>query len=74
MALQDRHRELSVREREVLPLMLKGHSNKAIGEIMNVQAGTIKKHRAAIYEKLLVQDLNGLISLFDGLEASAFPP
>lgn len=66
--LRARYAELSPKEKLVLPLMLLGHSNKSLGERLSIQAGTVKKHRASIYEKFLVDDLSDLITLFKGVE------
>jgi FixJ family two-component response regulator len=62
--------ELSPRERQVLQLILQGHSNKTLGEQLFIQAGTVKKHRAAIYQKFMVADLSGLLQLFHGIEGA----
>lgn len=64
--LRSRYAELSPKEKLVLPLILQGHTNKSLGECLVVQAGTVKKHRASIYEKFLVSDLSELIALFEG--------
>jgi FixJ family two-component response regulator len=68
--LRQHCRELSTRERDVLSLILQGYSNKALGEQLQIQAGTVKKHRAAIYEKFMVDDLSELLNLFEGIERS----
>lgn len=65
--LRSRHAELSPKEKLVLPLLLQGHSNKSLGECLSIQAGTVKKHRASIYEKFLVSELSQLIALFEGV-------
>ncbi|MFD8303578.1 response regulator [Streptomyces sp. NPDC059690] len=43
---------LTVREREVLELMAQGRSNASIGRRLEVSAGTVEKHVAAIFGKL----------------------
>lgn len=55
---------LSERERDVLWVLLKGHTNRSAAKVLALQADTVKKHRAAIYQKLLVEDLSGLLALF----------
>lgn len=60
---------LSQREKEVLPFLLRGMSNKQIGEAMGVQAGTIKKYRASVFEKMGVEATDQLIALCQGLES-----
>jgi len=54
---------LSSREKEVLPLILSGHANKSIAQILNVLPDTVKKYRAQIMEKMQVQNLPELITL-----------
>ncbi|MFE7854763.1 response regulator [Streptomyces sp. NPDC057403] len=52
---------LTAREREVLELMAQGSSNAAIGRRLEVSAGTVEKHVAAIFGKLglpVSQDAN----------------
>ncbi|WP_173512092.1 helix-turn-helix transcriptional regulator [Sinorhizobium psoraleae] len=44
--------ELSTRERELVDLILKGHPNATIATKLGIAAGTVKNHRARIYEKL----------------------
>lgn len=45
---------LSKREREVLSLMGRGHTNKQIAEALTVSVNTVKKHAQSIYTKLNV--------------------
>jgi len=54
---------LSGREKEVLPLILLGHTNKSIAHILSILPDTVKKHRAQIMEKMQVQNLPDLIAL-----------
>lgn len=61
---------LSAREREVLVLMLQGQGNKGIGEILNIQADTIKKHRANILQKMQAAHLAELMAMCKGLEVA----
>lgn len=61
-------RMFSPREREVLPLLLAGHTNRGAAQALSVKADTVKKHRASIYEKAMVDDLTELIALFEGLD------
>jgi DNA-binding CsgD family transcriptional regulator len=44
--------ELSARERELVALILQGHPNATIATRLGITAGTVKNHRARIYEKL----------------------
>ena len=60
-------RMMSPREQEVLPLLLSGHSNRGAAQLLGVKADTVKKHRASVYEKAMVEDLTELIALFEGV-------
>ena len=44
--------ELTRRQRDVLYLIVKGHSNKEIARALNLAEGTIKIHVAALFGKL----------------------
>lgn len=46
---------LSVRQLEVFHLIVQGHSNKEIAEVLNVSQGTVKGHINAIFAKLGVR-------------------
>ena len=43
--------ELSPRQREVLELLAKGHSNSVIAEKLGISRAVVKEHEAAIYSK-----------------------
>lgn len=51
--------ELSVRERQVLDLIVKGRSNKEIGTDLGVAENTVKNHVKVILGKLGVSDRTG---------------
>ncbi len=55
---------LSEKEREVLHLLLKGHSAKSTAQQMRISPGTVKLHRNSIYSKLNVSSQTELFSLF----------
>jgi FixJ family two-component response regulator len=59
---------LSRREKELVILMVQGLTNKGIGEIKGIQAGTAKKHRATIYQKLAVNNTAELIQQCKGVD------
>ncbi|MDX3924490.1 MAG: helix-turn-helix transcriptional regulator [Shinella sp.] len=44
--------ELSLRERELVELVLKGYPTSTVAARLNIAIGTVKNHRARIYEKL----------------------
>ncbi len=47
--------ELTAREREVLSLMAKGHTNQEIAEALIIEVGTVKNHVHNIFRKLDIQ-------------------
>lgn len=54
---------LSPREKEVVDLIYKGHSNKEIAAMADITLRTVKAHTASIYEKLNVKDRIALVLL-----------
>jgi DNA-binding NarL/FixJ family response regulator len=50
------HSELSARELEVLQLILRGYSNRAIGEALGISEATVKWHINIILSRLNVSD------------------
>jgi DNA-binding NarL/FixJ family response regulator len=50
------HSELSARELEVLELIVKGHSNREIGEALGISEATVKWHINIILSRLNVSD------------------
>jgi len=63
---------LTVRETEVLSLLLSGMLNKQIASDLNIAEQTVKLHRHSICEKLGVKSLPGLLRIADkaGLKPS----
>jgi two-component system response regulator NreC len=53
--------ELTYREQEVLKLIVDGHTNSAIGYILDISIKTVEKHRARIMTKLHVHDTASLV-------------
>jgi len=47
--------DLTAREREVLNLMAKGHTNQEIAEALIIEVGTVKNHVHNIFRKLDIQ-------------------
>ncbi|WP_323846086.1 helix-turn-helix transcriptional regulator [Microbulbifer magnicolonia] len=62
---------LSGRERDVLGLMLRGHSTRHAAEKLGIAVDTLRKHRKHIYEKLDVSSQTELFSLFLNAISSA---
>ncbi len=55
--------QLSSREREILQLIVEGHTNQAAAEVLKISAKTVEKHRAILMKKLEVHNLPDLILL-----------
>jgi FixJ family two-component response regulator len=66
--VQALYSHLSVREKELLPLLLQGMSNKSIAAHTGVLADTVKKHRAHILAKMQVDNLASLLQLCKGFD------
>lgn len=63
---------LSVRECEVIQLILKGHSNKAIAQLLDISVDTVKVYNKRFHAKLEISSQAELFSLF--LEAISLVP
>ena len=59
--IQDLMKQLTVREQEVLSLMISGHSNKAVAKLLDISSRTVEAHRASIKEKMQVHNLAELM-------------
>ena len=59
--IADRFDSLSEREREVFQLIVEGHSNKEIADLLSVSTTTIETHRAHILQKLDVHNMAELV-------------
>ncbi len=57
-------RELTLREREIAVLILRGHSTGSAAEMTGIAPGTVKNHRKSIYRKLGVSSQSELFSRF----------
>jgi len=53
--------QLTPRQREVLQLVVEGHSSREIAQLLNLSARTVDAHRAEIMARLDIHDLSGLI-------------
>lgn len=61
--IQNRLDHLTLREQEVLSLIVRGHSNKEIARILDISNRTVEAHRASIMEKMQVKSLAELMVL-----------
>jgi len=57
---------LTVREREVLDLVLEGLSDEAIGQKLHISVWTVRTHRKNVYRKLGVSTLRELVGKMKG--------
>ena len=55
---------LTLREREVVEWLLKGHSSRSIGHVLDIEEGTVTNHKRNIYAKLNVHSMAQMFSLF----------
>jgi DNA-binding CsgD family transcriptional regulator len=55
---------LSSREREVMQLVLRGHTSESIGHNLGISTTTVKTHRKRSYAKLGISSQSELFSLF----------
>lgn len=64
LALEADKQLLSPREFEVLELLLKGHTNKAIGALLKCSPETVKAHRAKIRVKTKLNNRDQMLAWF----------
>lgn len=62
-AVRSRVEQLSMREREVLDLMLQGLPNKAIANELGISAKTVEAHRSKIFEKMRAESFAELVRM-----------
>ena len=61
--IQDRLDHLTAREKQVLGLIVKSHSNKESAKILNISNRTVDVHRASIMEKMQADNVAELITM-----------
>lgn len=61
---------LTLREREIVTMVLRGHSTESIAMQLSISPGTVKIHRKNIYRKLNVSTQAELFAAFLGLDAA----
>ncbi|MEM7224278.1 MAG: helix-turn-helix transcriptional regulator [Pseudomonadota bacterium] len=61
---------LTNRERQVIQLVLRGHSSQSIGDLLEISMTTVKTHRKHAYEKLGISTQAELLSSFLGFVRS----
>ena len=65
---------LTPREREVFELVIRGKTNKQVGNVLGATERTIKAHRHRVMEKMQVQSLAELVSLAERAGILGDPP
>jgi DNA-binding NarL/FixJ family response regulator len=55
------YEQLTPRQREILQLVVEGHSSLEIGHALNISVKTVERHRTDIMERLNIHDLPGLV-------------
>lgn len=69
--LSQRYAQLSVREREVLSLLVEGQTSKEIGRLLDLSPRTVDAHRASIFQKVGVSNLAQVIRDYQRLYPAA---
>jgi FixJ family two-component response regulator len=71
LALQQRYRLLTQREREIYGLVITGRSNKQIAVLLKLSEMTVKVHRSQIRKKMEATSIVDLVRMADRLGLSA---
>jgi DNA-binding CsgD family transcriptional regulator len=66
-------RVLSAREREIVTMILQGHSTQSVALQLDISPGTVKIHRKNIYRKLKISTQGELFAVFLGGLAASRP-
>jgi FixJ family two-component response regulator len=68
--LKERHQSLTVREREVMTLVVSGMLNKQIASELGASEATVKIHRGHVMEKMQAGSIVELVRMADKLKVS----
>jgi FixJ family two-component response regulator len=71
--LRDRYASLSVREREVMALVVAGLLNKQIGSDLGISEITVKAHRGRVMQKMKADSLANLVNMAGRLGLARAP-
>lgn len=74
VSARQHYEQLTVREAEVLNLMVQGLPNKLVADQLGIAEKTVKIHRARVMEKMETHNLVELIRMVDALKARADRP
>src|SRR6266851_4965581 len=67
--LRQRYNALSVREREVMNLVVSGMLNKQIAAELDASEATVKMHRSQVMKKMQAKSLPDLVRMADKLKS-----
>ena len=70
-SIEEGLQRLTPREREVLQLVVSGHSNKEIARELGIVPKTVEAHRAQVMDKMMVRSLADLVRRFSEYELGA---
>jgi FixJ family two-component response regulator len=70
-AIESRLALLSPRERQVMDLVVAGHSNKVIGTKLGISVRTVENHRAKLMDKMRCNNVSSLITTILQLKTPA---
>ena len=68
-----RYDTLTAREREVVPLVVRGMLNKQVAAELGISEITVKIHRRHVMQKMMVRSLPELVRMFEQIQASISP-
>lgn len=68
--LRDRHASLSIRERQVMALVVSGLLNKQVGGELGISEITVKAHRGRVMRKMQARSLAALITMAASLKSA----